>query len=113
MLATPLDNLQSAGRHEPSTGDFHEVASDGLVSAALAPPDARLPDFLDARHEPRAALAKLRAAVVGAGSVGMRICTHLARLGIAELSIVDSATLKSESLLTHPIYPADIGKSKA
>src|SRR5262249_32457442 len=63
--------------------------------------------------EAAAILARQRVAVVGAGSVGGRIALHLARQRLAAITIVDPARYKSQSVLTHEISPADVGRAKA
>jgi molybdopterin/thiamine biosynthesis adenylyltransferase len=55
----------------------------------------------------------LRIAVVGTGSVGGRAAMHWARLGVAELWLVDPKSYKSESVLTHGILPGEVGRPKA
>jgi molybdopterin/thiamine biosynthesis adenylyltransferase len=65
---------------------------------------SRLPSFIGAHVEAEAALRNLCVAVIGVGSVGMRIAIHLARLQIGELWLVDTQrSCKPESVLTHPV----------
>ncbi|HOX57294.1 MAG TPA: ThiF family adenylyltransferase [Candidatus Paceibacterota bacterium] len=71
--------------------------------ARLAPLAARLPAFVGGRGDAVDILRGLRVAVVGLGSVGMRIAEHFARLQVAELWLVDPRRCKPESMLTHPI----------
>lgn len=80
---------------------------------ASAPRDARMPQFVGLRAAPVEAMARLRAMVVGAGSVGGEIVQHLARLRVKELWIVEPGRFKGASLLTHGIPPAAVGRSKA
>jgi molybdopterin/thiamine biosynthesis adenylyltransferase len=68
---------------------------------------------LAASVDPTAVLAKLRVAVLGVGAVGRNACLHLARLGVAALWICDRGCYKTESLLTQPIGPDEIGVPKA
>ncbi len=74
---------------------------------------ARLPKLIDTSARLGDILPSLVIAVVGAGSIGMRVVDALARMGIAGILICDSRATKRESVLTHPIQPQDIGVSKA
>lgn len=73
----------------------------------------RLPAFIALKTDAVPALASIRALLIGAGSIGGRIAEHLARLQVGGIAVVDPATYKPESLLTQPIGPRDIGRSKA
>jgi len=65
---------------------------------------SRLPSFIGARVEAGAALRNLYVAVIGVGSIGMRIAIHLARLQIGKLWLVDpQRSCKPETVLTHPV----------
>jgi len=74
---------------------------------------ARLPKFIGGPADAAMKLMLLRVMIIGLGSVGGRIATHVARIGVAMLWLVDPKCFKSESLLTHEIEPRDVGKSKA
>jgi molybdopterin/thiamine biosynthesis adenylyltransferase len=74
---------------------------------------SRLPQFVGGPADAAAVLRGLRVACVGAGSVGGRIACHLARLGIAELWLIDPKRFKAESVLTHEIEPGAAGLFKA
>ncbi len=73
----------------------------------------RLPLFVDGPSNAVEILAGKRVAFVGAGSVGMRLISHMARLGLSEVRIVDSAAFKPQSVLTHEIPLSAIGAPKA
>src|SRR5262245_52327644 len=93
-------------------GHVQEIACPACptsAAAAAAERNARLPHFLGLRMDPGPVLNALRAAVVGVGSVGRNIALHLARLHIGELYLVDRGHFKTESLLTQPIAPDDVG----
>jgi len=76
-------------------------------------PAARLPRFFGAADDVGALLARKAVAVIGDGSVGLTAALHLARLGVGHLILIDRGTYKSESLLTHPLPPAAVGRPKA
>src|SRR5437870_306162 len=76
-------------------------------------PVARLPQFIGCPVDAGAALSRLKVAVVGAGAVGGRTATDLARLAPAALFIVDPKSFKPESVATTDIGSREIGKSKA
>src|SRR5262249_12720338 len=86
-----------------------------LVPAPALPPlAARLPDFLGAQAVPAGALAGLHLAFIGAGSVGLQLIQHCARLTPARMTIIDPKTIKPASLLTHPIHSkAALGRAKS
>jgi len=93
---------------------FAEIfpATRSRPASGLAP-GVRLPQFIKGPQDACAKLRGLRVIVVGTGSVGARAAFHLARMGVAELWLVDGKNFKAESLLTHEIGPEDVGKSKA
>ena len=66
----------------------------------MADISARLPKFVGLAVDAPAALSVLRVLVVGAGSVGLNVLLHLARLGVGVIHIVDHGRYKAESLLT-------------
>ena len=51
--------------------------------------------------------------MIGLGAVGSAASDFCARWGVASLLLVDRGRFKAESILTHPVHPADIGRSKA
>ena len=75
--------------------------------------DARMPRLLDVRADAGATLRAVQPVVVGLGSVGMPLADVAARLGVGALTLVDRGLVKPESLLTHPVQPGDVGRSKA
>ena len=85
------------------------------VPATTVSTRARLPHFypLEQNADPAALLSRLRVACVGVGAVGRNAAVHLARLGIGALYVIDPGTYKEESVLTQPIDPVEIGRSKA
>jgi len=91
---------------------LHEIQA---PDAPAIVPDhaARLPAIVDVDPRGRMRLREVRAACIGVGAVGMAAALHLARLGVAELSIVDPGRVKPESLLTHPVGPEHVGEPKA
>jgi molybdopterin/thiamine biosynthesis adenylyltransferase len=106
----PLRPKMISSRFHPT-----EVRSRGRkpAPAGLAVPEARYPLLLGCDPRRLVGLRKLRVAVVGVGSIGMRIALHLARMGIALLVVIDPKRFKPESLLTHEAGPADLGEPKA
>lgn len=82
--------------------------------ATTAPPyAARVPDFHDAAPDADQRFRAQRVAVIGAGGIGGRVATLLARAGVGELLVVDDARLKAESVLTHEVEAVDVGRFKA
>jgi molybdopterin/thiamine biosynthesis adenylyltransferase len=73
---------------------------------------ARTPALVDVPRDAGAALRGLDLAIVGVGSVGMRLVELAARLGVRSLLLVDPASVKAESVLTHPVVPSDLGRAK-
>jgi molybdopterin/thiamine biosynthesis adenylyltransferase len=55
----------------------------------------------------------IRIAVIGCGSIGSRIATHLARAGVAGLLLCDPKKFKNSSVATHEVTSAQVGKFKA
>jgi molybdopterin/thiamine biosynthesis adenylyltransferase len=90
-----------------------EVTAPRSPRNELVPPGARMPTLVGCKVNPEARLKTLRIAILGCGSVGMRIALHLARLGLAVLILVDPKMFKFESILTHEISPKEVGKEKA
>jgi molybdopterin/thiamine biosynthesis adenylyltransferase len=80
---------------------------------AAPDPAARLPRFFGAGDDLVARLAARTLAVVGLGSVGFGLAQHAGRIGIGHLVLIDRGLYKSESLLTHPLPPAGVGRPKA
>lgn len=98
----------------PNQPDFIELKSEARRSRGKpAQRSARLPRFIGCSVDANAVLSGLKIGVVGSGSVGGRIITHLARLKPAALWIADPKSYKEESCLTHEIEPRDVGRSKA
>ena len=92
---------------------FVEVlAAPAAGNVDRARPAARLPVFHGTGRDTAAAAAGLRLANVGVGSVGLAFALDAARAGVGEQRLCDPGVLKAESLLTHPIAPAAIGRSK-
>jgi molybdopterin/thiamine biosynthesis adenylyltransferase len=75
--------------------------------------NARMPDLLDATGDLGAEMRGLQVAVIGCGSVGLAVADIPARLGVDRLLLVDPARFKAVSVLTHPCFPQDLGRSKA
>src|SRR5437660_12914997 len=94
-------------------GRLKEVSAPHSRNSRLATPGARMPVLVGCKIAPETRLKSLRVAIIGCGSIGMRVALHLTRLGIAELILVDPKLFKSESLLTHEIAPAEVGEAKA
>jgi molybdopterin/thiamine biosynthesis adenylyltransferase len=90
-----------------------EIAAYSRLPANRADRHTRLPHFIGTPDSPDTRLDALRLVVVGAGSVGGAATLHAARLQPQEILIIDSGQLKPESVLTHLVVPADVGKSKA
>lgn len=106
-------------KRKTSRRRFREIRSGGAAAAGCKdrePRAARLPNFVGLAGGAGAAgttLDRLRAMVVGTGSVGGEVVQHLARLQIKEIWTVDPGRLKPASVLTHGIPPAAAGKQKA
>jgi len=85
----------------------------GAQPGATAQLITRLPTLIG--HEAALApiLGELQIGVVGVGSVGLNLATHVARLHPASMFFVARGRFKPESLLTHPILRDVIGKLKA
>jgi molybdopterin/thiamine biosynthesis adenylyltransferase len=73
----------------------------------------RTPKLVDVPRGVGPAMRDLYLAVIGNGSVGMAVADVPARLGVSRLLLVDPARLKPASVLTHPCWPGDLGRSKA
>lgn len=73
----------------------------------------RFPSIVGAPANPVSRLAALGVIVAGCGSVGLNLVLHLARLGIGRLLCIDGKKIKPESLLTHPVTAAELGRPKA
>jgi len=71
----------------------------------------RLPCYVACNVDAAATLSALKVFFVGAGSVGGRLATHCARLGISTCWITDPKAFKGESVLTHEM--SQPGKPKA
>ncbi|NLH75099.1 MAG: ThiF family adenylyltransferase [Verrucomicrobia bacterium] len=74
---------------------------------------ARFPRLVGTCADAAAALARLRVAIVGCGSVGGRVALHLARCGVRGLVLIDPKKYRPVSLLTHECYTETIGQNKA
>jgi len=103
--------------HSPSTTktlqEIRSAADQATAAMSRLDRDARLPAFIDVRLDIAARFRALRVAVIGNGSIGMHLVSHLARLAPAMIVTVDRARLKPASVLTHPIHPRDLGAPKA
>jgi molybdopterin/thiamine biosynthesis adenylyltransferase len=77
------------------------------------PRSVRLPSFIGLDRDLFRILDALEVCVVGAGSVGLPICTHLAQLSPRSLLIVDPHVFKRENLRTQRITPDAVGINKA
>lgn len=59
-------------------------------------------------------LAASRVLVIGAGGLGVPVCSYLAGAGVGTLTIVDGDRLEASNLHRQPLYAlADVGKPKA
>ncbi len=99
---------------EPRPG-FRETPLDsGEGSTPEVSRDARMPKFiaLPASVDPLAVFSGLRIVLVAVGAVGRVVSTHMARLGVAELSLCDPGRYKAVSTLTQLDDPADVGRPK-
>jgi molybdopterin/thiamine biosynthesis adenylyltransferase len=74
---------------------------------------ARRPKLVDVEDGALTVLRTLDLGFVGTGSVGLHMVDLAARNGVRGIRVVDPASLKLESLLTHPCAPGDLGRSKA
>lgn len=88
-------------------------AGDAFDALAQLPVQARWPALVDVAAEVADLLAERRIVVVGAGSIGLHLIEGLARLRVRSIRIVDPATTKLESVLTHPIGAHEVGAAKA
>jgi molybdopterin/thiamine biosynthesis adenylyltransferase len=73
---------------------------------------ARMPRLIAGARSLAAALRELDLVLVGLGSIGLHFANHCARLGVRTLLLIDPARFKSESCLTHPLQPDELGRSK-
>jgi molybdopterin/thiamine biosynthesis adenylyltransferase len=78
-----------------------------------APLSARLPRFIGAPPAADEKLRGLKVMLVGCGAVGGPIAIGLARMHIDTIWLLDKGKFKTESLLTHCVWPQDICKPKA
>jgi molybdopterin/thiamine biosynthesis adenylyltransferase len=76
-------------------------------------PAIRLPGYVGCKVDAAATLKALKVFFVGAGSVGGRMVTHCARLGISTCWITDHKGFKAASVFTHEAGPQQIGEPKA
>jgi len=95
-----------------SAGAFETVVPTSRRGrAARVRVEARLPAFEGLSVDAPAALAGLRLAVVGAGSIGRNIVEKAARLHVGAVQVVDPGRFKPESLLTHcSLEPAEVDR---
>ena len=99
-----------------SSRGFRKIFLDpGEPPADVPSRGARMPQFLSLAKsvDPASILSQLRVAFLGVGAVGRVACEQIARLGVDTIWICDHAKYKSESLLTQPITPDEVGQSKA
>src|SRR5207249_4823144 len=109
-------------RGTPGSQTFVMSKEDPLIEISLpsrvlaaAPPAfaARLPRFMGGSENAGQRFASIKALVVGSGSIGLEFAQHLGRWQVREIAVVDPKKFKCESVLTHAIPPAAVGKSKA
>lgn len=98
-------------------GAFREIVLGPAESPAATSVsrEARVPRFftLPEAVDPVAVFSRLRVAVLGVGAVGRGPCLDFARLGVETLWICDRGAYKTESIVTQPIDPDEVGRSKA
>lgn len=70
-------------------------------------------DLARARGSLSAKARQTKIGVLGCGAVGSLVAEHLARGGVADLSLFDMETLELENLSRHSLGPADVGQNKA
>ena len=73
----------------------------------------RFPNVHGAPRPTVESLGALHLPVVGAGAAGMHVVGVAGQLGLGSISVCDRGRIKAESVLTHPVSPADIGLAKA
>ncbi|MEM1296317.1 MAG: ThiF family adenylyltransferase [Verrucomicrobiota bacterium] len=95
-----------------STLQFRKAKKSGS-SIHLPDRQQRFPNLIGMPEEGHETLSKLRVAVAGCGAIGRTIAIDLARLGIAEIYLVDPKRYKEQSLLTQQISPSEVGRLKA
>lgn len=120
--STPLLRRAVLGEHVATTTEselfllHHDGAwrafwtfpdSDVVAEVALFPPEAakRLaPEY--------AALSNLVVGLIGAGSVGSKVATMLARAGVRRFDVLDDDVLQQENLVRNELDWADVGLHK-
>lgn len=73
----------------------------------------RLPKLVGAPANAAEILSRLRVLMIGGGSVGSRVASHLARWQVTRIAIADPSNFKPQSVLTHDIGLEAIGQPKA
>jgi molybdopterin/thiamine biosynthesis adenylyltransferase len=107
---------ETASRSRPASGrpGFREVVAIGAAGAGPALDlGARIPNFIGSDGSAVPRLGATALGFCGCGSVGGCAALHATRMGIGEICLIDPGRYKPESLLTHEIGPADVGKPKA
>lgn len=102
-MKSPLDVFTEV---EAIGGRAHDVMS-GLTRSV------RQPEFVDAAEGQVERLRERDPVAVGAGSVGQNGLDSIARQSPRSVRIIDHGRVKAASVLTHPIPPSEIGRSKA
>lgn len=92
----------------PTLQDITELEGECLTSAT-----ERLPDLEGVASDLPSALSSTSVLMAGAGASGRNMALNVARLGVKEISIIDRASYKGQSLLTQNIDPSEVGASKA
>ena len=82
---------------------------------AIEPPPraARFPSFVGLARDLHDILDRLDLWVIGAGGIGLPICSHVAQLQPRALTIVDPDYFQAENLLSQRIAPDALGSNKA
>jgi len=93
--------------------ELESVDGEALDAMLRLDRDARMPDFIDSASGRSEIFRTLKVGVIGTGSVGMHLVSHLARLAPDRIVVVDRGQMTATGVLTHPIYPRDLGRKKA
>jgi molybdopterin/thiamine biosynthesis adenylyltransferase len=93
--------------------EIHAEPGAALDAMRRLDTNARMPELLDVRRGVGPVMRELDLGIVGNGSVGLHLADIAARNGVRSIRLVDPASIKLESLLTHPCAPGDLRRSKA
>ena len=106
MGKTMTSEADRAGTHRPGEGNRAADAGSPQLNAAD-------PFFHEERHASLAAVRDRSITICGAGALGGNLAETLARMGFAQLTVVDRDRVEMRNLSTQPYVHAEVGTPKA